>query len=660
MNRKNNQHNKGEDSKKRERKEEKRSKKQSTAQKSQKGKEKKDLMVKLAEKQVGRKTHNMEKKKLKNKGTLTIKNETGSAIYDLTLRLKNHSMIDLSEKLQIRYLEDSQAKEIEYTITEDKFFGDLSEHFEFRKDFTNPIAIYNQTTPLSLKYLFKNHTHGPLNVNISKALPEQIDITQLPTLEDGEISKNAKLKWSFPTITPNTSRETAIEAEIRTKNKQKFRSGKIKYKINGEDFTFSKVTIDTLKINGFEKIYEMTQRKERMDERGIWNVNIHVKNKSKTTIHAIGKIDIVEGEIPQNREKLGEIPGKVKDVVSEDETRSRIISDETVITAGEKKVIGPFPIQNTEEPKLIVDVDYSLPVGITKKASGVYEIKDLSIPCLSVKVNHDAVVDHPSTVYGLTEHELMSNKEEPVEVRTKLKNTGSANLDKLVLTWEIPENFTPPEKSKVRAVLKTQEKENGIKLTNKEMQVKISPEDPSSENEVTLIIQNIEEKFDTPFQKDDFLGVKFVTTALSPNPQKKYTLPCTATVFVTSKDPGVNFTPTGKQPPTFETIKTRREIWRGKKVTSRKGEKEFIVKAILRNEGNLPVKKYMFKDLIPSNFELVKKSVKPSPSETHDVPHGKELIWKFDKLVPRQKKTIEYVVKGTGDFKVAELKKVRN
>lgn len=623
------------------------------------------LIIVLNESQESVVTHRGEKEKLVNKGLLTIKNLTGGPIYDFELNLRNIDNTDLDETIEEAYLKEfeTEGKQIDYSvITDRELIVDFSEELDFKEGLITPVAIYEQETPFLIHFSMSNKTNGPLKLTTSKELHEKMDIPQLPTVEKGKLSKNGQLKWEIPSMSPNEEAKVSIEGSILSKDTEEIGSGEIMYEATGEDFTISGVEVDSVKAGVLGKVKTTTDKEERLKERGVWDVRIHVENESTSPIRATGLIGVMTGKVlgggeGEEGEEEEEIPGRIESPIPGKREYPRVVSNPVSVEPGEEKIIGPFPIRSEVEPNLTTDVEYEIIPKIVKKVTGKSQIREVSIPVLSGKLSKELEVKHPPAAAGLSAKELMSNLEEPVEVQVKLENTGSAGIDYCQLSEVLPAGFRPPKRDEIEISLKSGEMEP-IEVPEENVELEITPEKPTEENELKIAVSDLSHVFEHPMRKGDFITVKYEITALKPEAGQKYDFPCTAYLSVTPADRPKSFVL--DEPPVLETARIERKIRKSKKVAPGTGEKEFVVTAVLRNDGDLPARNYEFKDLIPSNFEFIEESAEPQPSRTRELPDGIEARWAIEKIPADGRKEIKYTVRGRQNFKVSNLTKVRD
>lgn len=620
------------------------------------------LVLVFEESQDGSKNHEGEEEALKSRGKLIVKNQTGGPIYDFELILNDTENTDLRDKIEEGYLQhsDDSSKVVEYTVTDQNFMCEFSEELDFKEGLMTPVAVYKRETPLALQFSLQNNTRGPLSVKLSRELPEKMQIPQLPSVGKGELSKNGELGWKISSLTPDEQVEASIDANILSKDAEEFRSGVTKYKSKGEGFTLSGVEVDAVRAGVVETVAETTRKEERVEERRIWDASIEVENDSDAPVTAIGKFGVMSGEIigGGEEEEGGEtIPGRVESPIPGKREYPQIVSDPVQVPPGEEKIIGPFPIRSEEEPRLTFDTEYEITPEIVKRVSGTHEVKDIVIPCLNAELDKEATVDHPPAASGLSSDELMSNLEEPVKITMETENTGSAHIDYCEVYESIPEGFSPPSRSNISVLLNIGEM-GEMDVPEDNVNVSINPEDPMEENEVKITVKNISHVFESPMEQEDYLFVEYETKALNPEAGKKYKLPSSNHVALTSADRPTKFEL--EEVPVLTTAEIKREVKKRKQIAPGSGENEFVVTAVLRNEGNLPAKDYEFSDLIPSSFELIEGSGEPQPDRKLEVPNGLEVRWTLEEIPPEGKETVEYTVRGIRDFRVSELKKVRD
>lgn len=626
------------------------------------------LIIIFDEQQNGTINHHGEDQTLQNQGTLTVKNKTGGPIYDFKLQLGNLDDTNIPDKIEKGFLQtfDGEGMITDYSPTKDTFMCTLQEDLNFQNGLVNPVTIKSKETPLTINLALTNVTNGPLSINLSKILPSQLSIETLPTVEHGELTKGDQLTWNISKLAKDQAAETTIETKLYTEEIETFDSGEIKYKTKGNGFTMTGITVDTVKAGVIDQVNETTEKKERVQERAVWDISITVENTCNTSVKAIGKIGVLSGTIlgegteaiseEEETEEAPSLPGRVEQPIPGKREYPQIVATPVSIPPNTEKTIGPFPIESETEPRLTVDVDYEINPTIIKRVSGTYQVDAISIPCLHSTLEKTVKVRHSSAASGLAPDELMSNLEEPAEVKVELENTGSAPIDYLELVETVPAGFKPPNTGNIQVELDIGNVE-GMEIPEDQREITVQPADPMEQNEVAIRANRIQQVFEEPMQHKDQLNVNYEVTALSPEASKTYQFPSTCHVAISAEDSPTSF-PLEKIPE-LTTAEIKREIRKQKKIAPGTGEKEFTVTAILKNDGTLPVEDYEFVDIVPENFELLEESISPEARRIQETPRGKEVNWTIEKIPPNSQEEVQYTVKGLTGFKVSNLKKVR-
>jgi|GEM_PF-2894835 len=621
--------------------------------------EKEGLVIILAEKQEGVLSHEGQEKELRNTGKIIIANATDSPIYDLELLLKNFEKTSLEKKIFVgfvpKYDPSKGPKEIDYKIKEIARAISITEQLVLPEDFARPVALMREDIPIKIRFSIKNITDREFTITLSKPIPEQIKITNLPSLETGNARiEDSRLIIEGFVIKPHEETTITVEGTLSAQSEEAFRSGVVVYRYFCEGLTISGLDVED--VRGVLNVTHHVDKTERLEQRGIWDYYIIVDNRSKAAIRVIAEIGVAEGKILSPEEGGTEIKGSIERKIPGKRDYDTIVWEPVIVNPTETAKIGPFTIAHEAEPKLVTDLKVWILPEVIKRTAGEFRIEDIEIPVVWGRITKQVKVEHPPYIKGLTEHQLVGHLSENIHTVIRVDNLGSASLDRVVITDKIPADFKAPRpvNIKVYAVKGGGE----FELPPEMVQIDTIPQDPdpSKEHIIRIAISGFKEVLGEPLLRGESIVVRYAFQSVDPKPGVIYEFPAEAEIAFTPDTRPLRITL--DEVPKLETMEALRKITKSKEVEQGEKENEYIVIVTLKNEGDLPVQNYEFIERIPETFEFVAEKAEPVAESIEEVIGGLEVKWIIKEIPAKSEYKIKYTVIGKPGHKVSELLKI--
>ncbi|MCD6492027.1 MAG: hypothetical protein ACP6IQ_04085 [Candidatus Njordarchaeia archaeon] len=620
--------------------------------------EKEGLIILIYEKQEGTLLHEGKEEKFDSNGQIIIYNKTGAPVYDLELSLDNIEKTSLDKKLLVNYVpeyQEGKATSIAYAITDVPIVIKLEEDLGFPPDIPKPMALKDVDVPLNTRYKVINYWRGRFKLAMEKLLPNQIRAEEIPTPERGALTvDDGQLTWSDVELDSGDKIEQYIKLVLRAETPDEFRSGVIKYTYRGEESTVSGIEIKD--VRGVVKTRYYIDKLERPEQRGVWDIYIIVENQSKAPIQVSAEAEVIIGTILSPEEGGKEIPGVIEKRMPGRRDFDTVITEYTVVKPESTIKIGPITIKSDEEPKLSVEIKTRILAEIYKVIEGIFEIKDVRIPVVWGKITKEVKVLHPPYIKGLTEQQLAGHLEEPIDVTVKVQNLGSASVDRILIKDTIPADFKPPRPIDIKVSLLKGEGELDVPTELTRINTEPSDQDPSMEHLLTVELYGFFNTFGESIIKGDAIILRYKMASADPKPGTTYRLPAEADISMTAETKPLTIKL--EEVPALETLEAVRKIIKIKEVLPAEEEGEYVVVAILKNDGDLPEYNYEFYDKIPMTFEYVEERAEPAPESIDEMRDGLLLRWVIPEIPAKQEVKIKYVVRGRSGHRVSDLKKI--
>ena len=617
------------------------------------------LIIVIEEKQKGTIDHDGKDIEFDNTGRITIINNTGSPIFDLTLILDGVDKTSLKGRNELtigllRHETGNNVHTINYAVTGVPKAIFLSEKFKLPPNLPKPIGYINEKLEMDIDFVVANKWKSPFTFNMEKTVPSQIKIKNVPSIPSGNIEQTeGALKITDLKLDVGDRLDLVLNTEIAPDTAEAFRSGKIKYTYFGDDTTIS--DIEVKEVRGTLKINSYVDKTERVAERGTWDCYVVVENNTKAEIIVTPAIEVMSGTIVEDQQ--GEFKWNLIKKHPGLRAHDTIEFEPVKIAPGETKKIGPFVIKSEDEPKTSSEIKTVIIPKVVKKLEGEFTIEDVEVPVFAGVLTKTVKVVHPRYIHGLHDQQLAAHLEETINVETTIQNTGSAKADYIKIEETIPADIIPPRLTGVRVFLN--KGGNELILPSETVSLAIEPEDtdPGKEHKLIIEVKDIYTKLGEFFENGDKIIVRYqLTSSNLTTTGKVYEFPSYAEMaLAVGTKP---FTTKLEAPPQLETFEATRKVIKSKDVLLSDVKDEYSVVILLKNDGDLPVKNYEFVDKIPLTFELIEGKVNPEPSDISETRDGLILKWFIAEIPAKSEFKIVYQVKGRPNHRVSDLYKI--
>jgi hypothetical protein len=262
-------------------------------------------------------------------------------------------------------------------------------------------------------------------------------------------------------------------------------------------------------------------------------------------------------------------------------------------------------------------------------------------------------VVHFTVKKKLSDKEIKSFEETPIESIVTISNKGNVPVKALQIIEKVPEDFLPSREISDFYFNKT-----SGKVEIDDIQLKIIPddEDPSHEHTMEINLNLKSDSRTSVIEVGDYLEIKYPLKAITPDYQKAYDFPLKVNSFYPVNGMGresymLSYDLSNTEKETIKVTHKRRKLMIGKEIFPGRSNDEFAIYITARNGSNIKLTEVNITDTFPNNFELVSSNIDHKVNKSKK--NGEQLIsFTIDSLLPYQEKEIMYYLKSTGGKEV--------
>jgi hypothetical protein len=349
--------------------------------------------------------------KQKIQGTLTVNNPSSEdRIYDIDVLLDNAESTDIGgDQISVDELEAGKNYVKKYSVSNAQMLI-LRESLD-----TNParnnerslsIALSEEPGVVALILEVENVSSVHLNnVNVTRDIPDCLAFTHTAgsTIEDG------RLNWAVGTLQPGEKQVLSIEGEIQVTSTETTKAG-IAQATYEADSTLSNLAFRDLDAfcRGFT--YMRVREDERPDN---WICQTIFENRSSFAV------DLVKLQV--RMKGSDDLLFDVSDVKEDVHPQGKWESEERTVMA-------------TAEPDFTYDLSYTVLPRATRKTEGTLKLEESAFTVVDAEISKTYSTDT-----------LRSFRQQGVEANMVVKNTGSATINLMRITDDIPGLFDAPD-----------------------------------------------------------------------------------------------------------------------------------------------------------------------------------------------------------------------
>jgi hypothetical protein len=465
---------------------------------------------------------------------------------------------------------------------------------------------------------------GPVdlhNVEVTREIPEQI------TISEGEghtVGKNS-LTWMVGEISPGGKRTLPLNAELMAEVIDEISAGKTSATYTA-DATLSGMSIGELDAfcRGFS--YMDVEEDERPDN---WRCQAVFENRSSFAV------DLVKLQVKQagTEDLLFDISDVEKDVHPD----GRWESDVAIVPA-------------TEEPNFNQELGFTVIPRVTHSTEGSIDLEQYTIKVLEADVNKTYSTDI-----------LRTYREATVNAEITIKNTGTATINLMRLTDDVPGIFNSPDLDQIACTI------DGNELVRDQFRIEVR-EGVSLEQEAIspdgaghTMLLTIGTKGPIGLESGQEMSISYPLIAPDPTPDND-TVSAPMRSDFSAERYGPVATRVVEGSPSIRVIHKRRKFSTGKEVYPAGGAGRYEVLIMFTNRSDSALQDLLIHDIVPSSFEIKgynirsDSGVREADMEKADDENGIKVTWHIPVIEKDERIEVIYELVGDSEaeYKVSE------
>ena len=561
------------------------------------------------------------------KGTLTINNPSADdRIYDIDVILDNADSTDIGgDHVSVDELEAGKKYSMKYKV-EGKRMMALRERLD-----TNPARSQERSLsvsygpeggPLALELEVENLSAVSLeNVVVSRPVPKEIHFENAGT---AQIDGNS-LNWEVGTLAPGEKQVLSIEGKITVTNTKTINAGVASATYTAES-TLSDLNFRELDAfcRGFT--YMRVVEDERPDN---WICKTIFENRSSFAV------DLVKLQV--RMKGSNELLFDIHDVDQDVHPNGKWESDEKTVVA-------------TSEPDFTYDLSYTILPRATRSTEGTMKLEEKKFDVL------DAEVEKEYSTSG-----LRSYRNQKITSTITLTNKGSATINLMRLTDDIPGLFEAPDMDSLRISIGGKDLEPEQYKAEVSSGITLEKEHRSPDGDGHTLTMTIGTRGPLGLKPKDKIVMVYDLVAPDPSPDNKKVVAPMRAEFSAER-----FGPVcGRDcdsPPSIKVIHHRRNFSAGKQAIPLGGKGRYEVLILFENNGDTALQDVYINDVIPSNFEIKDWYVKGADGKrqdcemvTEDHDDGTHISWHVPVVGKNERIEVSFEIKGTGEVDAEAL-----
>ena len=566
--------------------------------------------------------------KQKIQGTLTVNNPSSEdRIYDIDVLLDNADSTDIGgDQISVDELEAGKNYVKKYSVSDAQMLI-LREALD-----TNPardnerslsIALSEDAGTVALTIEVENVSGVQLNnVHVTRNIPDCLTFNHsgASTIESGTLS------WAVGSLNPGEKQALAIEGEILVTETQTINAG-ISEATYEADSTLSNLAFRDLDAfcRGFT--YMRVREDERPDN---WICQTIFENRSSFAV------DLVKLQVRMKGSE--DLLFDVSDVKEDVHPQGKWESEERVIMA-------------TAEPDFTYDLSYTVLPRATRKTEGTLKLEQSKFTVVDAEISKAYSTDT-----------LRSFRQQGVNATMVVKNTGSATINLMRITDDIPGIFEAPDMDGMTISV------NGKELSEDQWKGELSAgitlekEHRSPDGDGHTMTLTVGTKGPIGLKPGKTMEVSYKLNAPDPSPANER-VDAPARFQFSSEQFGPVCVRDAPEAPSIRVSHLRRNFSAGKQAIPMGGKGRYEVLILFENNGDTALQDVFIRDVIPSNFEIKDWHIRGAGGEkrsdvdmtTTETEAGIEITWKVPVVSKGERLDVSFEIKGEGEIDAEAL-----
>ena len=304
----------------------------------------------------------------------------------------------------------------------------------------------------------------------------------------------------------------------------------------------------------------------------------------------------------------------------------------------------------TSEPDFTYDLSYTILPRATRSTEGTMKLEEKKFDVL------DANVEKEYSTTG-----LRSYRNQKITSTITLTNKGSATINLMRLTDDIPGLFDAPEMDSLRISIGDKELEPEQYKAEVSSGITLEKEHRSPDGDGHTLTMTIGTRGPLGLKPNDKIVMTYDLVAPDPSPDnKKVVAPMRAEFSAERFGPVCGRD--SDSPPSIKVIHHRRNFSAGKQAIPLGGKGRYEVLILFENNGDTALQDVYINDVIPSNFEIKDWYVKGADGKrqdcemvTEDHDDGTHISWHVPVVGKNERIEVSFEIKGTGEVDAEAL-----
>ena len=562
------------------------------------------------------------------KGTLTVNNPSADdRIYDIDVLLDNADSTDIGgDQISVDELEAGKNYVKKYSVSDAQMLV-LREKLD-----TNParnnerslsIALSEEPGTIALEMEVENVSSVALrDIVVTRNLPDSVQFNHTA----GATVEGNTMTWEVGALHPGEKQVLSIEGHITVTSSKTIKAGSAQATYKA-DATLSNLSFRDLDAfcRGFT--YMRVREDERPDN---WICQTIFENRSSFAV------DLVKLQV--RMKGSDDLLFDVNDVKQDVHPQGKWESEERNVMA-------------TAEPDFTFDLSYTVLPRAVQKTEGTIKLEESSLTVVDADISKNYSTDT-----------LKSFRQQHVSASLKVKNTGSATINLMRITDDIPGLFQAPDMDAMAIIIDG--KELPVDQWKGELSagITLEKEHRSPDGEGHTMTLTVGTKGPIGLKPGKTMEVKYKLNAPDPSPANER-VDAPARFQFSSEQFGPVCLRDVPDAPSVRVSHLRRNFSAGKQAIPMGGKGRYEVLILFENNGDTALQDVFIKDVIPSNFEIKDWHVRGAGGEkrtdvdmtTNETEDGIQITWKLPVVGKGERLDVSFEIKGEGEIDAEAL-----
>ena len=561
------------------------------------------------------------------KGTLTVNNPSADdRIYDIDVLLDNIDATDIGgDHVSVDELEPSKNHTMSYKVS-GKQMMTLRERLD-----TNPsrsqerslsVAIGEDPGPLALELEVENLSNVELHdVVVTRPLAGEMHFETVgrAELEDGTIT------WTVGRLQPGEKQTLSLEGTIDVSGTKAISGGKASATYRA-DATVSSMTFRELDAfcRGFT--YMRVREDERPDN---WICQAIFENRSSFAV------DLTKLQV--SMKGSDDLLFDIHDVDQDVTPNGKWESEERTVMA-------------QSEPDFTYDLSYTVLPRAVQTSEGSMTLEEKKLDVLEASVGKK-----------YSTGSLRSYRAQKVNATLTLKNEGSATINLMRVTDDIPGLFTPPTAEQLTIKLDGKAIDDDQFKVEMAEGITIEKEHRSPDGQGHTMTLTVGTRGPLGLKPGKKIEITYPLDAPDPSPGNER-VDAPSRVEFSAERFGPICTREPDNSPSIRVVHNRRNFSAGKQAIPLGGKGRYEVLILFENNGDTALSDLYINDVLPPQFEIKDWEIKGASGKRKDVTMtsedgegGLHIVWHVPVVEKGERLEVSFDIKGSGEVDAEAL-----